>query len=695
MALNNVWEDKQDGIDDILSKDINDIAHAVIEGEKGIEELKEGKAEKGELKNTDISQVGTSGIYDVDNDCTGLPGDLGQAWCGKTLIVSANTAGNYYNQYLIANWYADENGEMTEYTRIYACFIYNPSGTPSYDMPWTLIYDTSKPQLMLDATLSEDGAAADAKAVGYALSKKADSVTAEGKIVRQDTLFTAGGVSANLDEWVQTASAADNKAQDNAHEIEGLKEGKAEKGILENIDIRSVSESGIYSVGYGCTGYPNNVIENEWNLKMLIVSTDIESTYSECTQYLFLATTYPAVAQIYIGKFIQANGSITPNVFWTLVYDSSFPQLTLDNTLTKEGAAADSKAVGDALAEKAALSFVEKLIPVGEASGNPVTIKDPLEGMRVIDYKICGESVQDGVPSPESPAPIKSVGDLITEGGQSGKYKIPVTVIGKNIFNVNGGKTFSGCSGTVSDGVLSLLTGSGLGGQRCMYTVECTPNTAYTLSFKCDMTEVPLGNEVAVMVRETTSGGGTLGLKAVASADGEKVTSDTLTFTSGDRTQFVVWLMARRNTVTQAQSYSVKYWDIQVEENAEATEYQQYMSQEYVIYIDEPLRKVGDTADYIDYSGGQIVRNVEVVDDTGTKPIIESYTVLAEPVYTSISLPSVILPQSLMSSIEVQTSIKGDFSIKYYQDINKKLKELQSLIALNIPSTLPAETLEE
>ena len=525
MALNNVWEDKQDGIDDILSKDINDIAHAVIEGEKGIEELKErvdgidvalkNVAAKYELVGVDIKTVTDSGIYSIGSDCTGLPVDLGQAWCGKTLIVSANTAGDYYNQYLIANWYADENGEMTEYTRIYACFIYNPSGTPSYDMPWTLIYDTSK------------------------------------------------------------------------------------------------------------------------------------------------------------------------------------PQLTLDNTLTKEGAAADAKAVGDTLQEKADLSFVEKLIPRGGATGNPVTIKDPLEGMRVIDYKICGESVQDGVPSPESPAPIKSVGDLITEGGQSGKYKIPVTVVGKNMLNVNGSKSFSGCSGTVNDGVLSLLTSSSLGGQRCMYTVECTPNTAYTLSFKCDMTEVPLGNEVAVMVRETTSGGGTLGIKIVASTDGEKVNGDTLTFTSGDRTQFVVWLMTRRNTVTQAQSYSVKYWDIQVEENAEATEYQQYMSQEYVIYIDEPLRKVGDTADYIDYSGGQIVRNVKVVDDTGTKPIIESYTVLAEPVYTSISLPSVILPQSLMSSIEVQTSIKGDFSIKYYQDINKKLKELQSLIALNIPSTLPAEILEE
>lgn len=692
MALNNVWEDKQDGIDDILSKDINDIAHAVIEGEKGIEELKEGKAEKGELKNTDISQVGTSGIYDVDNDCTGLPGDLGQAWCGKTLIVSANTAGNYYNQYLIANWYADENGEMTEYTRIYACFIYNPSGTPSYDMPWTLIYDTSKPQLMLDATLSEDGAAADAKAVGYALSKKADSVTAEGKIVRQDTLFTAGGVSANLDEWVQTASAADNKAQDNAHEIEGLKEGKAEKGILENIDIRSVSESGIYSVGYGCTGYPNNVIENEWNLKMLIVSTDIESTYSECTQYLFLATTYPAVAQIYIGKFIQANGSITPNVFWTLVYDSSFPQLTLDNTLTKEGAAADSKAVGDALAEKAALSFVEKLIPVGEASGNPVTIKDHLEGMPAIGYKIYGESVQEGTPSPDSPAPIMSVGDLVAEGEQSGKYKIPVTVAGKNMFDED--YFVESVNSKVAPAY--KVTSEIIDGKNCIKVfgiiptgafnfLEFSENTPYTISF--DYYDVLYNGASGLLLTAYYTDGST-----------ERILASR---TSGDIWKHLFWTSAEGKTLERiGNGYSTGYAytffsAFQVEQGIVETSYSPYMSQEYDIYTDEPLRKVGDTADYIDYEKGQMVKMVDVLDDTGTKAIEESYTPIDTPIYTRISIPSVILPESGAASIKIATSIKGGFDVVYYQDINKKLKELQSLIALNIPSTLPAEILEE
>lgn len=50
---------------------------------------------------------------------------------------------------------------------------------------------------------------------------------------------------------------------------------------------------------------------------------------------------------------------------------------------------------------------------------------EPLE-----DYKIYGESEQDGEPTPEIPIEIKSVGDLITDQSATnyGKYKIPVKV---------------------------------------------------------------------------------------------------------------------------------------------------------------------------------------------------------------------------------------------------------------------------
>lgn len=64
-------------------------------------------------------------------------------------------------------------------------------------------------------------------------------------------------------------------------------------------------------------------------------------------------------------------------------------------------------------------------------SGYPCMLEGSA-GMPVLDYKIYGNSVQDGTPSPDNPVEVKSVGDLITEGEYSGKYKIPVVTSGEN-----------------------------------------------------------------------------------------------------------------------------------------------------------------------------------------------------------------------------------------------------------------------
>ena len=48
------------------------------------------------------------------------------------------------------------------------------------------------------------------------------------------------------------------------------------------------------------------------------------------------------------------------------------------------------------------------------------------------DYKISGNSIQEGTPSPDNPIEIESVGDYDAE---TGKYKIPIEVSGKNLFD--------------------------------------------------------------------------------------------------------------------------------------------------------------------------------------------------------------------------------------------------------------------
>ena len=58
-------------------------------------------------------------------------------------------------------------------------------------------------------------------------------------------------------------------------------------------------------------------------------------------------------------------------------------------------------------------------------SGKPPLTLEKSVGKDLEDYKIYGESVQDGTPTPETPIEVESVGDY---DETTGKYKIPVRV---------------------------------------------------------------------------------------------------------------------------------------------------------------------------------------------------------------------------------------------------------------------------
>ncbi len=61
------------------------------------------------------------------------------------------------------------------------------------------------------------------------------------------------------------------------------------------------------------------------------------------------------------------------------------------------------------------------------AGSSPLTLSNP-SGDDLIEYSITGNIVQNGTPTPENPIEIQGVGELVTEGEYSGKYKIPVTI---------------------------------------------------------------------------------------------------------------------------------------------------------------------------------------------------------------------------------------------------------------------------
>ena len=71
-------------------------------------------------------------------------------------------------------------------------------------------------------------------------------------------------------------------------------------------------------------------------------------------------------------------------------------------------------------------------VPHTTVSGYPMTVTDHLGDETVLDYKIYGNSIQNGTPAADTPIDIQSVGDLVTDTASEyyGKYDISLYVGG-------------------------------------------------------------------------------------------------------------------------------------------------------------------------------------------------------------------------------------------------------------------------
>jgi len=91
---------------------------------------------------------------------------------------------------------------------------------------------------------------------------------------------------------------------------------------------------------------------------------------------------------------------------------------------------------------------------------------------------------------------------------------------------------------------------------------------------------------------------------------------------------------------------------LQIEKDTSNSPYEPYIEPKtYNIYIDEPLRKVGDYVDYIDFRSQEVVRNVEVVESTSGEQTLRG---LDTPAREKITIPSIMLNEGT-NIIEVLT----------------------------------------
>lgn len=187
-------------------------------------------------------------------------------------------------------------------------------------------------------------------------------------------------------------------------------------------------------------------------------------------------------------------------------------------------------------------------------------------------------------------------GSIATEYEPYG-YKIPITVSGKNLFNEN-------------DYFASELlnVGSGYVG----YEMQLKPNTTYAVSVTSNNSTM----YVHIRIGATTNVDTACWLSHRTNDYLTLKPNATKNFTTTDNG--LVYLCVAGGGAVRLDEVIT---GLQIEEGTTATDYQPYHEPITTnIYLDEPLRKVGNYADYIDFENGKVVRQVGEVqyDENGS-----------------------------------------------------------------------------
>ncbi len=243
---------------------------------------------------------------------------------------------------------------------------------------------------------------------------------------------------------------------------------------------------------------------------------------------------------------------------------------------------------------------------VAEAEGYPLKLENCKKYKKMKQLEIYGNSFQDGTSSPENPIDMHSVGELVTDESDVnyGKYKIPIAQRGKNIAYRNGIYTRENLTVTCA-GSLFTINGSST------TNVTMPFSTAQTIKLKANTTYVFSINYIS---GDFISGvnGLVIGLKTGDDSWFNSVVCTTYPHNYRNR-----WATKFTSGTDTAVCVHIVGWGecnnlqigVQIEEGAYGTAYEPYVEPVTTnIYLDEPLRKLGEYADYIDFKGNKVVR---------------------------------------------------------------------------------------
>lgn len=240
------------------------------------------------------------------------------------------------------------------------------------------------------------------------------------------------------------------------------------------------------------------------------------------------------------------------------------------------------------------------------------------------NYKVFGNSFQSGTPAPDNPIEIESVGDLVTSGEYAGKYKVEIKSTGNNLFNFADATPISDTAIITSKDTNSFTmkmneTASNINpgssswssgwAKLKMASGNIIKGGTYTFSFDVTITE-PVGTNTVSNLSINVGGtyvNYTAPLNTRTHIESINIVSDNSWNTCYNE-----------GMVFSCNSCTVKIENFQITKSP-ALDYEPYREGLGFVYLDEPLRKIGDYADYVDYERQKVVRKIYANTLKGTE----------------------------------------------------------------------------
>ena len=265
------------------------------------------------------------------------------------------------------------------------------------------------------------------------------------------------------------------------------------------------------------------------------------------------------------------------------------------------------------------------------------------------DLRITGNSIQEGIPTAENPIEIKSVGDKTN-----------------NLLDMS---PFVGIQSTLGDATLWIaddgsINASGIPTEYIGISREFNLKLSGTLTLSIHGEYDNLCCQILIRDADLNV--------LYTSTISKHVPSVTFNMDDCPTYNNVVLDVKRYTNDTEM---SGKCY-LQIEQGSTVTEYEPYgyklpISVNDVIhniYLTEPLRKVGDYVDYIDYKNKKVVRQVEVVDDSGMDTIENSYRGKT-PTNKIINIPEINMSKGI-NTFDIRTEVQpSELLVEYWKQI--------------------------